>query len=360
MSGKFLKRGGMVLALNLVAMAIAPLAPDANAGLPKQALGAVAVSPDGKTIAAAGENRVMYLLDAATLEVKERIWIRHSPVSFYWTRDGKTLVMRNTDDVLVLLDTSSWEPRGEIAKFDQMSIAQSAEKVVTAVKGERVDDHYKTILRIHDLTTGKMLKESELDYEIVNVATSPDAARTVIATRETDNEAEAKVDPANDLKDMEKEIAKKKGDGKTMDFAWFDADLNQTAKATSWYSTYYTDGLHLHDGKTYVLSYGTSAVISEAGDAELFQSYGPNTNYGYGFTPDNSVMVSGGLASGTLFDLATRTQTEFDLGERLPGWPEYLQSISFAPDGTIVGGTSAYRVMRMKPDGTVELVKPVF
>src|SRR5262249_16950956 len=38
-------------------------------------LEAVAVSPDGKLVAAGGQNRVVYLLDAATLEVKRRIWL---------------------------------------------------------------------------------------------------------------------------------------------------------------------------------------------------------------------------------------------------------------------------------------------
>ncbi|MEZ5791697.1 MAG: WD40 repeat domain-containing protein [Nitratireductor sp.] len=353
-----LKRHLAIAAFALLPMTFAMQ--EADAGLPKAALGALAVSPDGTTIAAAGDNRVMYLLDATTLEVKERIWIKLSPTSLYWTRDGKTLVMQHTDDVLTLFDTKTWEPRGEIPKFDKMQIARGAERVVTAVKGERNDDHYKTILRIHDLNSGEMLKEAELDYEIVSIATSPDASMTVIATREVDNEAEPKAEISGELKDLEKEIAEKKGDGKTMDFAWFDADLKQTSKVTSWYSTYYTDGLHIHDGKTYLLAFGTSAVISDTGDAELFNSYGPNTNYGYAFTPDNSVMVSGGLASGTLLDIASRTQTDFDLGERLPGWPEYIQGVAFAPDGTIIGGTSAYRVLRMKPDGTVELVKPVF
>ncbi|MEZ5872699.1 MAG: WD40 repeat domain-containing protein [Nitratireductor sp.] len=354
------KFGRFLAVSSLSLLALGSFAHQAAAGLPKSALGAIAVSPDGKTIAAAGDNRVLYLLDADTLDVRERIWIKLSPMSLFWTKDGKTLVMQHTDDVLALLDTSTWEQRGEIPKFNKISFAPQSEMVVTAVQGERNDDHYKTILRVHDLNTGKMLKENELDYEIVSIATTPDASRTVIATKEVDNEAEAKVDPAADLKDIEKETAQKKGDGKTMDFAWFDSDLKETARITSWYSTYYTDGLHLHDGKTYLLSYGTSAVISENGDAELFQSYGPNTSYGYGFTADNSTMISGGLSSGTLFDIASRTETNFDLGERLPGWPEYIQGVTVAPDGTIIGGTSAYRVMKMSPDGKVELVKPVF
>jgi len=35
----------------------------------------VAVSADGKQVAVGGQNRVLYLLDAGTLEVKRRLWL---------------------------------------------------------------------------------------------------------------------------------------------------------------------------------------------------------------------------------------------------------------------------------------------
>ncbi|MFZ1814252.1 MAG: hypothetical protein WBO55_05660 [Rhizobiaceae bacterium] len=337
-----------------------PASSPTMAGLPKGALGAIAVSPDGKTVAAAGDNRVLYLVDAATLEVKERIWIGYSPMSLFWTKDGKTLVMRHTDDVLLLFDTATWKVRGEIPAFRQMSMAVASEKVVTATQGEYNTDHYKTLIAIHDLNTGQKLKETELDREIVNIATNPDASQVVVIMREVDNESEAKAEPAEGLEGIEKETAMKKADGKTMDLIWFDGELKETAAATSWYSTYYTDGLHLWDGKTFVLAYGTSAEMSMDGNAELFSSDGVNTSYGFLFTPDHSHMYSGGLASGAVFDIASRTGINWESGERLPSWPEYFQGFGLAPDGTVFGGTSAYRLMRMTPDGKMELIKPIY
>ena len=38
-------------------------------------LEAVAVSPDGKSLAVGGQNRTLYLLDASTLEVRRRVWV---------------------------------------------------------------------------------------------------------------------------------------------------------------------------------------------------------------------------------------------------------------------------------------------
>ena len=53
-----------------IAFAAVSLARDPSWG----GLAGLAVSPDGKTIVTGGQNRVIYVLDAATLEVKQRVW----------------------------------------------------------------------------------------------------------------------------------------------------------------------------------------------------------------------------------------------------------------------------------------------
>ena len=56
----------------LACLLLARAAPAGVAGW--SGLGAVAVSPDGKRLAVGGQNRVIYLVDAGTLEVERRLY----------------------------------------------------------------------------------------------------------------------------------------------------------------------------------------------------------------------------------------------------------------------------------------------
>src|SRR5262245_36220436 len=70
-------------------------------------LEAIAVSPDGKRLAAGGQNRVVYLLDADTLEVQKRIWLGARVGRLAFTTDGKRLLVEDDADTLHLLDSTT-------------------------------------------------------------------------------------------------------------------------------------------------------------------------------------------------------------------------------------------------------------
>src|SRR5204862_2520494 len=70
-------------------------------------LEAVAVSPDGKLVACGGQNRVAYLLDAASLEVKRRAWVGARVGGLAFSRDGSRLAVEDETDRLQLLEAAS-------------------------------------------------------------------------------------------------------------------------------------------------------------------------------------------------------------------------------------------------------------
>ncbi len=74
-------------------------------------LGAVAVSPDGKTVVVGGQNRVLYVVDAETFEVKKRIWTRARVGALEFSKDGSTLVLEDDAEETHLFDGKTFEHR---------------------------------------------------------------------------------------------------------------------------------------------------------------------------------------------------------------------------------------------------------
>jgi WD40 repeat protein len=64
------------LPILLLALGTALTVPS-NAGAPIGGL-TVTMSPDGATLVASGDPRTLYVIDAATLEVKNRVWVETS------------------------------------------------------------------------------------------------------------------------------------------------------------------------------------------------------------------------------------------------------------------------------------------
>ena len=85
----------------------APPSPSRGGVTGRGGLDAVAVSADGKWIAVGGQNRVVYLLDADTLEVKKRIHLGARIGGLAFSRDGTRLVIEDETDTLHLMDTAT-------------------------------------------------------------------------------------------------------------------------------------------------------------------------------------------------------------------------------------------------------------
>ncbi len=101
-----------------------------------------------------------------------------------------------------------------------------------------------------------------------------------------------------------------------------------------------------------------NARINAKGEATVFE-LSNSFNYGIGMSRDHSVLATGGLSTGTIAKVKGLGMLSFT-ADKLPGWPEYFKGFGVLPDGTTFGGTTAYRVIRIKPDGTVDKAAPIY
>ncbi len=342
--------------------ALLSFAVPAGAALPVDAIGAIAVSPDGSTIVATGNPRTFYVLDATTLEVKDRVWHGYNPLRLNWSKDGSTLALFHTDDVVTFFDAATLKEKTSTEKFTDHCFAGESERLVTMTSGREKDGKVPVTLAVYSLATGEKLSSAEIDYStaVVAIACSPDASDIVLVTKEYDVGTEEKKQPPQDLPRDEQPEFRKRHDGKAMWFGWFDGELKKGPEFESWFSSSAPNLFFVKDGKALWLRSATENVeLGMDGSVTMKTLTKANSFYGEMASADHGYFLVGAMNKGQIVDTATLNEVEFAFSGRLAGWPEYLYGFAIAPDGTIYGGTSAYRMMKIAPDGKVSIMKPV-
>ncbi|MCP5069495.1 MAG: hypothetical protein GY946_23250 [bacterium] len=316
---------------------------------------AVAVSADGTQLIAGGDMRALYDIDPVTLQVKRRVHFGRPIVDMAFAQDGKTLAVESTSAVSIV-DAKTLEPIKVHEKLEHLSVAPDAGLV--AVRGR---DHIH-ILSMADGTEKHKVKYNPMEGRPI-FALSPDGKKLAfIGTGKTDEN-----EPKLSYRDMPKELKggaksewKQKHDGKSGYVRIFEIGKDAPLLDKKTFFSAPGSGRACWQGTSIVLvSYDNSnAVFDSTGEAKMFQltnSY----NYGSGFAPGGGVILSGGLRSGSRTTVPDLAGTQFKL-DKLPGFPEYWKSFTFAADGVGFGGTSAYRVARIKIDGTIESTQPIY
>lgn len=358
-----MKSIGLLLASGALAGFTAlTLASSADAATPTNALGAIAVSPDGATVVASGNPRTFYVLDAETLEVKDRVWHGYNPLRLNWSKDGGTLALFHTDDVVTFFDADTLKERSSTEKFTDLCFAVEAEKLVTVLSGREQGGKTPVTLATYSLVTGDKLASVEIESTapVTSVGCSADAGDILLATREYDLASEEKQNPPQDLPSEEQAEFRKRHDGKGMWVAWFDGDLNKVAEFESWFSSSSPSLFFVKDGKAMWLRSSTENVrFGKDSSIEMVALPRVNSFYGELASDDHSYFLAGSMTKGQIVDTATLETVEFGFPDRLKGWPEYLYGFAIAPDGTIYGGTSGYRMLKVAPGGKVLDMKPV-
>ena len=79
----------------------------------------VALSPDGKVMVAAGDNRTLYILDPGKMEVTQRVWLGVCIVGLQFNKDGNVLLAEDTDGTLHLIDVKTWQEKKNLPKGRQ-------------------------------------------------------------------------------------------------------------------------------------------------------------------------------------------------------------------------------------------------
>jgi hypothetical protein len=339
---------GLILCLPAVALASTPLG-----GL------AVAVSPNGQVMVAAGDNRVLYVIDSAKMEVSNRVWLGTCIVDLGFNKDGNTVVAEDTDGTLHLIDAKTWKPVKKEPKAEKMSPARKAD-LVAGLNPESIGNSIR-FLSMTDL--GAKGKVSFAQGEkVAALGLDPEGARLAVLLEPVNDDSEPKgAAPPAGLKGLEAEEFRLKNDGRTSRLLVFKVpEGSKISEHKLFYSPSSGGAKILFQGENVlVVNYSNlNAKINPKGEVTLFQldnSY----NYGIGFSPDQKTLMTGGLADGTYTRVADLAQTKFQ-PDRLSGWPEYFKGFAVAGNGTAYGATSAYRVIKINPQGGFEKSVPVF
>lgn len=316
---------------------------------------AVAVSADGTQLIAGGDSRAFYDLDPATLEVKRRVYFGRPIVDMLFATNGKTLAVESTGAVSIV-DAKTLETIKVYEKLEQLSLAPDAG--LLAIRGRK---------HIHIVSMVDGAEKHTVEYNSMEgrpiFALSPDGKKLALIGTGKKDENEKKLgykDMPKDLKGSAKSEWKQKHDGRS---GYFRVYAIGTAEPVVDKKTYYSapgSGRACWQGTSVVLvSYdNANATFDSTGEAKMFQ-LANSYNYGKGFAAGGGVILSGGLRNGSRTTVPDMASKSFEL-DKLPGFPEYWKSFTFAADGTGFGGTSCYRVARIKTDGTIEKAAPIF
>jgi hypothetical protein len=335
------------------------LAASASAEFKKDALGAIAVSPDGATVVAAGDNRVLYVLDPATLEVKSRTSIDTNPLEMAFSKDGSTLAMFTVDDELRFYKTADWSLISVAQDVTRISFAAAADSVATLGNAGWGDDA-TTPLAVYALTGGSPTLQAVVKGNIKTVSVSPDASQFVLVTEPKDDAGEAKNDTPSNLQDFARTEFTQKNDGRTSEIVLLDKSGAETKREKTFFSSYQMMATAISGDSAYFLTYADSNLKVTLSDLSS-TAFDSKQWYltGAASSPDQSVVVSGVEREGVVRTLSSGNSAPFKIDDQ-PGASEYFEGFAFGPDGTIFGGTSSYRLVKLSPSGQVQLTKPIF
>jgi hypothetical protein len=334
----------------------------AGAETPKNALGAVTVSRDGTTVLAAGDNRVMYIIDAEKVAVVGVVYLGFNPLQVFYNDTGETVALYGTSGNLHFYSTVDWKQFKVIKKVVSVAVAPDANVLVVSHSPKNA---YKpdatTKIAVYDLTTGEEKLKAVAKSAIQKIATSADATQIFAVSRERKTDTEEKKSPPKDLKGLEKTMFRREHDGKTMDFLVFDGQGAEVKRYPSSFSTYNFANLTYADNTLYIIEFGNKNYRFNLADGtgKLFKLES-GFNYGVGNQPGTAKVAVGGLRDGAIVDLKTNSAVDFKISSLKYGWPEYFKSLAFGADGVVFAGTTAYRMIKIDKDGSIIKAVPIY
>jgi hypothetical protein len=326
----------------------------AYAGAPLGGL-AVAVSPDAGTIVTGGDNRVLYVMDGASLEVKQRIWMEATLVSMHFNKNGNRLLIEDTSSTIHFLDTAKWVVERQVKKATSLSAARSADLCAGRYSSKEI--------QIFSMNDGVEKCKVKIDHPIAAFGLNPDGTRLAVFSKFIEDKSEpviASKDIPKDLKGLDKNIFKEKNDGKASMFYLFEVPTGkQLFSAKTFYSTRSKSTVFFDGNTVMVTNYSNiNAKIGPDGKSEIFELMN-SYNYGMGISPDHKWLGTGGLARGTYTTVNGLGRVEFKI-PKLAGWPEYFKDFAFDAQGNAYATTSAFRLIKIKPGGKVDKAVAVY
>lgn len=323
-----------------------------EAHVPKGGLGDVAVTPDGKTLVVGGDSRVLYVLDASSLEVKNRIWLKTNIYEMEFNKDGSILVVEDVADSLYFINTRDWQTIKKIPKAGLMSAAPAVNLVAGVSSGYKM-----STVKFFSMTDGTQKGEVKFPAEVIGIGLNATGNRLVLFAKGP-KDKEAKKPVPKDLRGLDRDIFKQKNDGQVSIIAEFEVPAGKKIKEKTTFYYVISPVLLVAEKITYILNYSNVNAKIEGDNITLFNGKS-SYNYGIGVSPNRNYILLGGLRQGTYIEVAGLKQTTFRI-DQLPGWPEYFKGFGFAADGTGYAVTTAFRLIKINKTGVVEKAVPVY
>ncbi len=321
-------------------------------------LGAIAVSPDGRTIAVGGANRTLYVVDAESLTVTGRHWHGAQIGALAFNADGTRLVLEDETSSVLLLETEGYTAVRTIGNTDFIAPAPQVDRMAVLLTGRQPR------LALLSMTDGSTVREFALPegFRVLAHTLSPDGARIAVLSQEFDRPEELATEEPDGLPQGHARLLQR---NKASRFLVIDAATGELLRDhTFWYSSQgaYSTTLAFHGEDVIVFNYsGVNARIDAEGNVAVLEGL-QGFAYGRGLSTDHSRIVTGGLAAGSLGRLTPDglSVVPFNVTNRLRGWPEYFADFAFAPGDLVYGVTSSFRIIRINEGGHVTAEAPVY
>ena len=295
----------------------------------------------------------LYVLDPQTLEVKKRVWVQINPYEMVFSKDGKTLVIEDTKPDLYFFDTTSWKQTGHLKKLGYIAYASAADLLVALNQG-----HKESSIHLINPNDQSVISEIKLPHKLAAVGISADGKLISAITDAIKTDQEKRERAPKDKRGLDKLLFEQQMMRKISKVFWFDATGKELGVQDLWYSSKGKTRLLMPDEAVHVINYSNvNATITRDGEVKLFQLQN-SFNYGHGASPDQSKVGSGGLRNGSLTDIVKREGKTFKL-DQLPSWPEYFEAFTVDSEGNLYGVTTAYRLTKVKADGSIDKTVPI-
>jgi len=314
----------------------------------------VAVSPDDMTIVTGGNNRVLYVMDAKSLKVKKRIWLKTSIWGLNFNQDGSRLLVEDTKGKIRFVSTETWKVMNKVDKASYLTVSMEA-NLCAGVKS-------KGKIIFFSMNDGSLKGKIAIDKYIGAFGLNAKGDKIAVLSRAEKDPAEKEVklnDIPKDLKGVKRSEFRQKNDGKSSNFYIFEVPSGKELLRKKIFYKTSTGSRMLFDGDAVlILNYSDSNIrIDAQGNIRIFKI--PHDGYAIGLSANHGLIGSGSMFKGSYTKVKGLESTEFEI-DRLPGWPEYFKGFAFDSEGNAYGTTSAYRITKITPGGIVEKTVPIY
>jgi hypothetical protein len=319
-------------------------------------LDAVALSVDGKTLAVGGHNRVIYLVDPESLEVRKRLWVGSRIGSLAFLRDGSGVVFVDDTDTLRVLDLATEKITRKIERCCGMQLNSTRTRALVR------DLSLTAKNRLLILALNAPLDElAQLESPYAPAAWSFAAGDKLVQRLSVGYDAGERRVPIREvpreLLGLAKAEFRQKYDGWTSSLELVEFSGRVVERRQLWYTSD-SDSTTLSRTANTVRIWNRSNLCATVtrDDTKLFSTLLP-INHAIGVAPGGRTTVFGGLERG-VYQQEDKV-TPFEL-EPLPGLTESFTAFLVLDEGRAWGVTSAHRLIRLNKEGTVEKVVPIF